>query len=87
MLIDNEIEIEIIQTKYYKDKGYDVNYGDIIKVKIIDLPLGSDKIVNVKCDICGNEYKIPYKKYVRNISNMGYYSCKGKCASMVKEFL
>jgi hypothetical protein len=79
MLITKEIEIKIVQTKYWLEKGFDVKSGDVIKIKIEDLPKGSDKNVSVECDICKKEYTLSYKKYIKNVENKGIVSCK-KCS-------
>jgi len=81
MILDKEIEIKIIQTKYYIEKGYNVKSGDIIKIPIKDLPIKSDKIVNVECDICKKEYKLSLKKANENISRYNFLTCK-KCSSI-----
>jgi hypothetical protein len=36
--------------------------------------------IKVKCDICGKEKEIMFQKYIKNISNGGFYSCSSKCA-------
>lgn len=84
MIITKEIEIFVHNTKvkYYKNIGYNVKKGgDIIVVKVKDLPLSSHYKVVSKCDFCGSEYNINYEKYILNEKrNNGFYSCK-KCRS------
>jgi len=70
--------------KYYVEKGYPfTNYGDEFKVKVEDLPNGSNVKVDVKCDCddCNNPYLKPmtFQNYNKNIHKDGKYYCK-KCA-------
>ena len=65
MLITKEIEMNITNrnVSYYRDKNYPCSQGDLIKIKIEDLPNGSNYSVKVKCDFCNN--KIVDKEYYR----------------------
>ena len=70
--------------KYYVEKGYPfTNYGDEFKVKVEDLPNGSNVKVDVKCDCddCNNPYLKPmtFQNYNKNIHKDGKYYCK-KCS-------
>jgi hypothetical protein len=63
---------------YYKKLGY--NIQEIFVVKIDDLQITSTVLVDVICDYCGFEKKIPYKQYINNLSNKNKYSCSLKCS-------
>lgn len=58
--------------KHYEEKGYRfTGRGDIFKVKIEDISLGSEIKVNIKCPICGIESKAPIKR----IYKQGHTRC------------
>ena len=67
MLITEEVEVKFNNNnyKYYLNLGYIFKYGDVIKIPVNHLIKGSDKLVDVKCDICGEIRKIPYKNYIK----------------------
>ena len=65
--------------KTYYSLGYYCKLDDIIEIKIEDLTKGSKAIIDVKCDICGLEKKLPYRVYIKNIKNGDYYCCSKKC--------
>jgi len=88
MIISNTIEIKWIRNniKYYTSRGYKytgINLSFIVNV--IDLPLGSGQLVHVKCDICGNEKMINYRKYLRNLSLGNEFACSTTCAKVKRE--
>ena len=67
MLVENqkvEMNITYRNMSYYKNKGYDVKFGDVIQVKPEDLPPAAKAMVWVTCDNpdCIN-YNIP--RYIR----------------------
>ena len=82
MILDKEIEIKvnIAQVKHFKSIGLDVKAGDVIKIKPEQLSEGSNVKVLCKCDVCGKEKKLNYKRYLRSKNNGGYYTCSPKCA-------
>ena len=56
---DYFVDVDIVNVsmmKYYIEKGYDIKFGDIVKVKSIDLPKASRKEVKFICDYCGDEF-------------------------------
>lgn len=79
MLLTKEVEVKITSNtfKYYKELGYKFEHtGDIITVKIEDLPKGSHSMVDVLCDYCNkNICHTPYKNYNKSIKINGKYSC------------
>ena len=81
MLITKEVEIKINNTsvKHYKNFGYNVKNGDIIKIPIEHLSKGSHVDVDVKCDLCGDIKKMNYKTYLK-INTFDIHVCnKTKC--------
>jgi hypothetical protein len=44
------------------------------------LSKGSNKKIKVKCDVCGNEKMLSYRKYTKNIENGDFYGCSVKCS-------
>ena len=92
-LISKEIEVSIgNNAKYYENLGYAIprrkQYGKVsipkgtkIKVKVEDLPKGSNMKVLIKCDCCEKEYEIAYHVYI-NHNHEGKTYCKN-CKSKV----
>lgn len=87
-LISKEVEITINgNAKRYEDLGYCIpkifknnrwciDKNKKIKVKVSDLSAGSNAIVKVKCDYCGNERDLQYTHFLKNIKhNNGLYMC------------
>jgi hypothetical protein len=70
--------------KYYEERGY-LFINNETNVKIEDLSINSNVIINCKCDICCKEKKIKYQKYIKNISNMNIYTCSSKCSTIKKQ--
>ena len=85
MLLQNSIKIEIkrANVRFYKSK-YNCKVGDVVDIIIDDLPIESSQEVNVKCSVCGFEKRLSYRKYTKNISRQGYYSCSSKCSTEKK---
>lgn len=69
------------QAKYYQNKGIKCVVGDIFKIDIKDLHIGSEIKIKVKCDICGLIKDKSYREYNNNIKNGGFYSCN-KCVNV-----
>lgn len=83
MITDNFVYIKwhSRNKNYYLSKGYVfTKMGDEFLVKICDIHKSSDILVNVKCDICGQEKLLRYFVYLHNISSGGYYGCTNKCS-------
>jgi hypothetical protein len=85
MIIDKYIKIKLNSQniKYYINLGYIAKVGQEVSVLIRDLSNGSNYKIKVKCDICSNIKDLTYHKYIKNITNGGFYSCSNKC-SMIK---
>ena len=82
MILNTTYKIKISKKniKWLTEKGYKCNLKDVITINTKDLPEGSHKKINVKCDICGNEKELLFQKYIKNIKNGGFYACSSKCA-------
>jgi hypothetical protein len=39
-------------------------------------------LISVRCDVCFNEKKIPYRKYIKNISKYNLYTCSSRCSDL-----
>lgn len=81
MIITNTIDINISyrNISHYLKLGYVTFIGDILNIKVVDLPTQSHQKIQVKCEICLNESILQYDKYNININRHGFYSCK-KCS-------
>lgn len=74
ILVSKTVKVNINNNnvKYFRDKGYNCESGEIIEIKFEDAGKCSKWIVKIKCDICGKEkevsiynyYKCYYKKYI-----------------------
>lgn len=57
-----------------------IKSGQIITIPITYLTITSHIKIDVVCDICQSERLIPYRQYIKSVSNGGYYSCSQKCS-------
>jgi len=74
-----KIKVNNKNIKYYKNKGYNIKYGEITEIDIDDVLKGSQKRIDVKCDICGKESNISIQKYYNNYNKYNIYTCL-KCS-------
>jgi hypothetical protein len=80
-----EIKIGNLNYNYYKNLGYTFNkVGDMIIIDIKHLTNGSKAIIDIYCDYCGVELKVPYKRYNLSTKNINKYSCSNKECSNQK---
>lgn len=81
MLVTKEIEIKITQRniEHFTEKGYQCNLKDIIIVNTMDLTSGSHKMVETRCDFCGDIVQKPYKQYLKQTKNETIPCCCNKC--------
>jgi hypothetical protein len=86
MILDKFIIVKMSKPniRFYKDK-YKCKVGDLVCVEVCDLSLGISELVLVKCDICGFEKRLIYRKYIKNINRQGFYTCSSKCSSIKKK--
>lgn len=81
MLLQSYVEMNITRRniRYYKERGYDCNCGDIIKVHIIDLPRYSRAIVKVECDYCGSYIEKQAQDYFESKETLTNKDCCKEC--------
>ena len=82
MIKDDYVEV-ILNSKNLKrlySLGYKGKVKDIIKIKIEDLSVGSNILINVECSVCKHIKKVKYLNYNKqtdNNNNLYYCSdCK-----------
>lgn len=87
MLLTKEIEIRIAGNvgQYYKKNNIDVKFNQINKLPIQVINPESHLIIDAKCDVCGKEVKVQYRRYNQSISRGGYYTCSSKCGSQKRK--
>ena len=72
--------LTIINSTFYKSKGYISNSGGFIEICVEDLPKSSTHIILSKCDFCGVEKTISFLSYNNNYKNGNMFSCSKKCS-------
>jgi hypothetical protein len=87
MILTKEIRVELTQFNYhhYKRLGYDTENKSFLIIKIEDIGNRTPTKIDVKCDLCGKEKNINYRKYTDNISKYNIYTCSNKCAMFKNE--
>lgn len=82
MIKNNECKVEITtrNKKYYNDRNYTCEVGDIISIDISTMSKKSKNLIIAICEICKNESELSFVKYNVNFDRGGFYSCK-KCSS------
>ena len=81
MIINEFIKIKVNPNSrdYYNRLGYSCNNYDIIDIKTIDLPNGSNIFIDIICDNCDVELSVKYNKYFKSTNKLkDFYFCK-KC--------
>ena len=51
--------------KYYKELGYNGNFGDVIHIKVDDIKPTSHVKINTECPMCKKEHRIQYCDYYK----------------------
>lgn len=84
MIIDKVVNIKIgsKNLNHFINKNYNCKVGNEIEVNPTDLMNSSKVLINVKCDICGEEKQIEYRAYVKNTSKYPEYCCNTSCAKI-----
>lgn len=71
---------------YYKEKGYDAQYGQELEVKVEDLSANSSALVEVTCDYCGKLKKpMRYADYNAQTKNGTAKCCCSDCGHLKRE--
>jgi hypothetical protein len=83
MLITKELEIRITGNvaDYYVKNNIEITPNKVNLLPIELVNPNSHLIVDAKCDVCGKQVKIQYRRYNKSINNGGYYSCSSKCGA------
>jgi hypothetical protein len=72
-----KLKINVYNIKYYSEN----KIGDFIEISPLNLPQGSGIILDVKCEFCGREKRIQFRKYLKNTKNFKVkYSCSNSCS-------
>ena len=72
--------------KHYNQLGYNHKVGYVFEIHVNELPKGSHKVIDVKCDICGNNKQMEYRRYIDNTKcGTELYTCYGKCANLKRK--
>lgn len=81
MITDEFITITVNpnSVKYYTDKGYDCEKYQLLTIKTVDLPKGSNIDINITCDNCQNKITTKFNKYYKSTNYLSDdYLCR-KC--------
>ena len=83
MIKNNKSDVVITtrNIKYYREREFKCNIGDIISIDISTMPKMSHNKVIAICEICNSENEISFSKYNINHKRQNFYSCK-KCSSI-----
>jgi len=67
MILSKEVTLTMNNryVKHYIQKGYKTKGGETIKVKVEDLTMNSNVLIDVKCEKCGTERQLQYNHYNR----------------------
>ncbi len=84
MIIDKIIKVKIgsKNLNHFLKLNYNCKVGDKIDVNTTDLTNSSKILINVKCDICGEEKQIEYRSYIKNTHKYPEYCCNTSCAKI-----
>lgn len=79
--INNRNKQHYINKNYKLVNGIKTSNGIIyeLNIDVKDLPENSHEKIDVICYVCKNEYNLMYYKYLQNIKQYNYYTCK-KCS-------
>jgi len=82
MLITKNLKIRITGNvcDYYKKNNINVIFNVVNDLPIELVNPQSHLFVDAKCDVCGKEVKIQYRRYNQSINRGGYYTCSSKCS-------
>lgn len=82
MLLTDKVKVKINPNnwKHLQLLGYDnLKKNNVIEIPVNHLSDGSGHKVLVKCDVCGKEKDLSYRRYLKSYNNGGYYACSNKC--------
>ncbi|MCF7866979.1 hypothetical protein K9L67_06160 [Candidatus Woesearchaeota archaeon] len=82
MLLTKKVKLRINTNnyKYLNLLGYkNLKMNEYLTIPTNHLSEGSGYKVKVKCDICGKEKMLQYRRYLLSYNNGGYYACSNSC--------
>ena len=84
MILTKSVKVHLINSNisHYKQYYTDIKSGDYIDVSIDNLSKKSHYTIEVCCDVCGKNKKIPYRQYFESYNNHNMYCCCPKCAQI-----
>lgn len=86
MIISTEVKIKMNgkHIEKYKSIGYDVKVGDLVSVKIDDIPKGSHVLISAMCCNCSFIKEVKYYTYIKCTNDNSYYYCSNCSYNKVK---
>lgn len=87
MILTDKVKVKIVSKNIdtYKKLGYDVEINNILDIDIKDLAPNSRKLIDVKCDNCGNEKSVKYCDYLTVFNKKNKYYCSNCKSSSIKD--
>lgn len=87
MILTDKVKVRIVSKNIetYRKLGYNVEINDVIDIKVEDLTFNSRKLVNVKCDNCGEEKIIKYCDYLKVFNKKNKYYCLDCKSASIKD--
>ena len=82
MILTKEVNLTVNPNniKHLKNLGYEnLKVNENIVIPIEHLSKGSGYKLEVKCDVCGKEKLLSYRRYMLSFNNDEYYACSNKC--------
>lgn len=89
MIISEYVKMILTNRTYKKlvnmyNLNNDYKIGDVVKIPISILSKSSHYEIDIKCDYCDKELKVPYKRYNLNTKVVNKYACSSKECSNQK---
>jgi hypothetical protein len=89
MILSENVEMVLSNRTYKKlvnayNLSEEYKIGDVVKIPISILSKSSHYEIDITCDYCGKELKVPYKRYNLNTKVVNKYACASKDCSNQK---
>lgn len=80
MIITKTIDIKIERRNitHYRKLGYVLKVNTSLTIPIVQLMDGAKNKILVSCDVCNNQYEVPYKDYLNSHKKHNFDTCN-KC--------
>lgn len=87
MLITEKVKLRIMGNvaDYYIKNNIEIILNEYNELPIDKLNPQSHIKVKAKCDICGKEVEVQYRRYIQSIKKGGYYTCSSLCGKLKRE--